>query len=301
MRCAACKQHAGLAGPWHHRDTMTDTRTDARETPFDFGAYRRRIQFDGPATPTLDTLTHLIERHAATLPFENIDVLGGRVPSLELASLQAKLVQGRRGGYCFEQNGLFLAALKEVGFVVAGLEARVRAGVPADVVTARTHMALRVTLQGEDYLADVGFGGFAPTAPLKLSERGDQHDPIGTYRFVDVKSDLLLQCQTHDGWTDCYQIGPGEPQQIDYEMGNWFVATHHKAMLRHNLLVARSTPAGRLTLFNGKLSLRNGAAAPPEESSLAARAEFADVLRDAFGLQIDDADLDAVMAVLERQ
>jgi N-hydroxyarylamine O-acetyltransferase len=271
------------------------------ETPFDGGAYRRRIQFDSPITPTIDTLAQLIERHAAAIPFENIEVLAGRVPPLDRASLQQKLVQRRRGGYCFEQNGLFLAVLKEAGFVVAGLEARVRAGVPADVVTARTHMALRVTLEGEDYLADVGFGGFAPTAPLKLRERTEQHDAIGTYRFIDVESDLLLQCRTHDGWVDCYRIGPSEPQPIDCEMGNWFVATHPKAMLRHNLLVARSTSGGRLTLFNRTLTLRNGAAKPPEESSLGTRAEFADVLRDAFGLQIDDADLDAVMAVLDRQ
>jgi len=271
------------------------------DTPFDWSAYKRRIQFDGPVTPTLGTLKQLIERHAAAIPFENIEVLAGRVPLLDDASLQQKLVQRRRGGYCFEQNGLFLAALKDAGFVVAGLEARVRAGVPADVVTARTHMALRVTLEGEDYLADVGFGGFAPTAPLKLRDRAEQHDAIGTYRFVDVERDLLLQCRTHDGWTDCYRIGPSEPQPIDYEMANWFVATHQKAMLRHNLLVARSTPGGRLTLFNGKLTLRNGTARPPEESSLGTRAEFGDALRDAFGLQIDDADLDAVMAVLARQ
>lgn len=271
------------------------------DTPIDFDAYRRRIDFDGRITPTLESLTRLIERHAAAIPFENIEVLAGRVPRLDPASLQQKLVQSRRGGYCFEQNGFFLAALKQAGFVVSGLEARVRAGVPADVVTPRTHMALRVTLEGEDYLADVGFGGLAPTAPLKLLARTAQHDAIGAYRFVDAQSDLLLQCQTHEGWMDCYRIGPSEPHPIDYEMGNWFVATHPKAMLRQNLLMARSTPGGRLTLFNNKLSLRNGTKAPSEERALGSRAEFADVFRDAFGLQIDDADLDAVMAVLERQ
>ena len=270
------------------------------DTAIDLDSYKRRIDFDGPITPTLSTLTRLIERHAATIAFENIEVLAGRIPRLDHASLQQKLVQRRRGGYCFEQNGFFLAALQQAGFVARGLEARVRAGVPADVVTARTHMALRVTLEGEDYLADVGFGGFAPTAPLKLLERAVQRDAVGTYRFVEAGSDLLLQCETHEGWIDCYRIGPSEPYPIDYEMGNWFVATHPKAMLRQNLLVARSTQAGRLTLFNNKLSLRS-AAAHSEEKTLGTRAEFADALADTFGLQIDDADLDAVMTVLERQ
>ena len=72
-------------------------------------------------------------------------------------------------------------------------------------------------------------------------------------------------------------------------------------MLRQNLLVARSTNGGRLTLFNNKLSLRGPAMAQPDETTLSARAEFADALADAFGLQIDAADLDAVMAVIERQ
>jgi N-hydroxyarylamine O-acetyltransferase len=267
----------------------------------DLDAYTRRIQFEGPLTPTLDTLARLIERHAATIAFENIDVLAGRVPHLDPAALEQKLVQRRRGGYCFEQNGLFLAALQQAGFAARGLEARVRAGVPADVVTARTHMALRVTLEGEDYLADVGFGGFAPTAPLKLNERAAQRDSVGAYRFTAVGADLLLQCETHEGWIDCYRIGPSEPHLIDYEMGNWFVATHPKAMLRQNLLVARSVQGGRLTLFNNKLSLRKPALASPDEQTLLTRAEFADVLADGFGLQIDEADLDAVMAAVERR
>ncbi len=271
------------------------------DTPIDFDAYRRRIGFDGELAPTFDTLARLVERHAATIPFENIEVLAGRVPRLDPASIEQKIVRQRRGGYCFEQNGFFLAVLRQVGFVVSGLEARVRAGVPADVVTPRTHMALRVTLAGEDYLVDVGFGGLGPTPPLKLRACTDQHDAFGSYRFVEAQSDLLLQCETHEGWMDCYRIGPTEPHPIDYEMANWFVATHAKAMLRQNLLAARSTPSGRLTLFNHKLSLRNGTKAPTEERILANRAEFDEVFRDALGLQIDAADLDAVMAVLERQ
>ena len=271
------------------------------DTTLDFEAYCRRTGFDGPAAPTLGTLRRLITLHAAAIPFENIEVLAGRVPSLDLASLQTKLVQSRRGGYCFEQNRLFMACLQSLGFAVRPLEARVRAGVPADVVTARTHMALRVTLEGEDHLVDVGFGGLAPTAPLKLDSRAEQDTGYGVYRFVDAAGGVLLQAQAHSGWSDCYRLGPEEPQPIDFEMGNWWVATHPKAMLRQNLLVARKQPDRRLTLFNNQLSTQVTLASAPEQRTLGSRAEFEDVLAEAFGLAIASADLDAVMAVIAGQ
>ena len=267
----------------------------------DLEAYARRIGLERPLAPDLDTLAHLVERHAAAIPFENIDVLAGRVPALDPASLEDKLVRRRRGGYCFEQNGYFLAVLRQAGFVAHALEARVRTGVPADAVTARTHRAVRVTVEGADWLADVGFGNLAPTGPLRLAERGVQRDPTSDYRFVDVDGELLLQCRTHEGWSDCYRIAPSEPQAIDFEMANWFIATHPNAFLRHNLLVARSEPRGRVALFNDRLTLRKSGAVAPEEQAVTTRAEFADVFRDVFGLEIDAGDLEAVLAVLDRR
>ena len=273
--------------------------TDAAD--LDLRAYLRRIGDDGALAPDLSTLARLIARHAEAIAFENIDVLAGRVPALDLAALQRKLVRGGRGGYCFEQNHLFMACLRRIGFEVRGLEARVRAGVAADVTTARTHMALRVTLDGVDHLADVGFGALAPTAPLVLDSRAEQPARSAVYRLVDAGGgERLLQARGSDGWSDCYQLGPGEPRPIDYEMGNWFVATHPTAMLRRNLLVGRATPFGRLMLFNRELTRRVPEAAAGERSTLASRAEFADVLRDGFGLALDTPELDAVMAAVQR-
>jgi N-hydroxyarylamine O-acetyltransferase len=267
----------------------------------DFDAYFHRIEFDGGAAPTLATLARLVERHAASIPFENTDVLCGRVPRLDLASLHDKLVGRRRGGYCFEQNAFFVAALRHIGFDAAGLEARARYGVPADVVTARTHMAIRVTIDGERYLADVGFGGLAPTRPLKVIELQVQADAVDAYRLLAADDDLVLQRRSGEGWSDCYRVAPSLPHPIDYEMGNWFVATHPNAFLRQNLLVARTTPGGRLTLFNDKLTLRRPAPAPEEERTLSSRAELGDALADEFGLPLDGGDLDAVSAVVERR
>jgi len=270
------------------------------DTPIDLEAYLRRIGFDGAPTPTLDVLGRLIERHASTIPFENIDVLAKRVPSLDLAALQRKLVQHRRGGYCFEQGSLFGAALRQAGFIVHGLEARVRAGVPADRITGRTHMALRVTLDNVDYLVDVGFGGQAPLAPLKLGMAGPQAAAGSVYRLADADGGSLLQLETHDGWIDCYLLARTEPQRIDYELANWYVATHPQAMLGNNLLTGRVVPGGRLTLFNRQLTMRPHGSGKADEKTVQSRAELADVLADGFGLDIDAADLDSLMGVIER-
>ena len=268
------------------------------ETPLDFDAYRRRIGFDGDATPTLATLARLIERHAATIAFENIEVLAGRVPDLGREALERKMVQGARGGYCYEQNTLFQAVLRAIGFDVSALEARVRAGVPADVVTGRTHMVLRVRIEGVDYLADVGFGGLAPTTPVRLDDGSHTADRVGGYRIVAADGDRLLQLVRGDEATDCYRIVASRPEHRDHELGNWFVATHPGSMLGRNLLAGIATRAGRLTLFNRKLTLRTPDRT--EETTLGSRDDFARVLADDFRLVLGDADLDAVMRAVGR-
>ena len=266
----------------------------------DLDAYRRRIGFAGALAPTRECLGRLIRCHAMAIPFENIEVLAGRVPLLDTDGLQRKMVQRRRGGYCFEQNQLFRGVLQACGFDAHPLEARIRVGVPADIVTARTHLATRVVLDGVDHLVDVGCGGVAPLAPLSLASRGDQTAGTGMFRFEDSERDVMLRTLAADGWTACYRILPTAPATIDCEMGNWFVATHPQSMLGRNLLVARALEDGRLRLFNHRLSTFRPESAAPVEQTLQTRAEFADVFADAFGLDIAPADLDAVMAALDR-
>ena len=271
---------------------------DVRE--LDLAAYCRRIGFAGTLTPTRDCLERLIPAHAAAIPFENIEVLARRVPRLDLAGLQDKMVRQRRGGYCFEQNTLMRAVLQAVGFDVQPMEARIRSGVAADVVTARTHLATRVVLDGVAHMVDVGCSTVAPLAPLALASRARQPAGSGFYRFVDVGDELLLQTLAADAWTDCYQLMPTSPHAIDCEMGNWFVAPHPKSMLAHNLLLGRAIEGGRLRLFNRRLSAFQPQCGAPVERELQTRAEFADVLADGFGLDVAPADLDAVMATIDK-
>src|SRR5882757_228925 len=122
------------------------------ETHFDLDAYLARIGLTGRPDPTLESLRAVVAAHCMAIPFENIDVLLGRPPKLDLASLQAKLVQERRGGYCFEQNLLLRAGLRGLGFTASGMIARVVRGAPADAPRVACHMVVRVELDQGSFL-----------------------------------------------------------------------------------------------------------------------------------------------------
>ena len=138
----------------------------ASPLPLDLNAYFNRINYNGDRQPTLDVLNALHLAHATRIPFENLDILLGRPIRLDLASLQAKLITGHRGGYCFEHNLLFLAVLEALGYVVKPLAARVRLG--ESRLRARTHMLLMVTVDDRPMIADVGFGGGGLLHPIPL-------------------------------------------------------------------------------------------------------------------------------------
>src|SRR5699024_4379343 len=158
-----------MDGKAEHSDTMQQRPASggAQQPPVDLDAYCRRIGYAGPRTPTLATLQALHERHVATIAFENIDVLLRRGIDIAPAAVDAKLIAAGRGGYCYEQNGLFKRVLTAIGFRVDGLLARVRWMKPAQApLPAPTHMTLRVHVDGHDWLTDVGFGAAVLPQPL---------------------------------------------------------------------------------------------------------------------------------------
>jgi N-hydroxyarylamine O-acetyltransferase len=162
-------------------------------TVFDLAAYLHRIGYIGATSPTLDTLGAIHRHHTRAIPFENLNPFLGWPVRLDIGSLQEKIVGSGRGGYCFEQNLLLTHALRAMGFSVVGLAARVLYNVPAGVVPARSHMLLRIALDGRAYVADVGFGGLTLTDPLRLEPGVEQTTSHEQFRLIAEGDEFVMQ------------------------------------------------------------------------------------------------------------
>ena len=265
---------------------------------FDQSAWLRRIGYERSRAPTLDTLRAVVAAHSATISYESIDVLLDRPPKLDLGSLQQKMIAGGRGGYCFEQNMLFRAGLRSLGFTITSLQARVVRGLAIDAPRPALHMVLRVDLSEGAFLADVGFGNLAPTAPLALAPNIEQETPHETMRFIQMGDELTLQSKLGDRWEHIYRVVSLPRVDAEYEIANWFTASHPDSPYRSNLIAARPGPnKTRITMFNARLNLRyeNGEV---ERRTLGEAAEYRTVLADMFGLTLSEADLGAALATV---
>jgi len=251
-------------------------------------AYFQRIGYRGRYQPDLALLSALTLAHTQAIPFENLDVLLGRAISLEPDALFQKLVLDRRGGYCFEQNGLFLEVLRELGFQVTPISARVRLQRPRDFIPPRTHVFLRVELGGESWLTDVGVGGLSLTSPLRLANREEQatlHEPR---RILQEDGRFFHQVRFGADWQDVCEFTLEEMPPIDRELANWYTSAHPNSHFKNRLLVARAAPEGqRLTILNSEFTLRErqGTAITRQIGS---GPELLEVLSKQFGLSFPD-------------
>ena len=263
----------------------------------DLDAYLERIGLPAVGAPSLALLRAVVARHAATIPFENLDIVLGRPIRLDIGSVQAKLVDANRGGYCFEQNTLLRAALEGLGFAVSSLMARVVWGASAEAITPRTHMLLRVELPDGAWLADVGFGHLTPTAPLMLGR--DEAQPTGheDYRLRPVDGETLLQVRLGTDWRNVYRFSDAASHPVDHEVGNWFTSTRPDGLFTTNVIAARPGTQCRATLFNGTVTVRDPhnrkeRVVPETEAALR------EVLRAHFGIGLDAGELAAVHAAI---
>lgn len=223
----------------------------------DLQAYCRRIGYGGPLEPTLETLRALQAHHVAAIPFEAIDVLLGRGIDISPTAVDAKLIAGRRGGYCYEQNGLLRRVLTAIGFEVDGLVASVRWQAPPGAPPPpRSHMALRVTIDGAPWLVDVGFGSAVPTGPLRIDVREPQTAGDGHYRVTPLGAGFLVRTEANGRWLPLYDISAEPMLESQYELFNWFTSTHPSSHFRQQLIVTRATPEARFTLLGAKLTVR---------------------------------------------
>lgn len=251
-------------------------------TTTELARYFARIGFAGPATPELSTLRALHKLHAMVIPFENLDSWLGKVPSLQEQAVFAKLVVQRRGGYCFEHNQLFMRVLLSLGFQVRGLSARVL--IPG-MDLPRNHQVLLVELPEGPYLADVGFGGVALTAPLALDFRAPQQTLHERWRLDhgDWPGSYVACAAGAGQWEAKYSFTLEPQAAVDYEMANWFVATHPASLFVNSLVAVRVDAEGRHALFDTRYT-RYYTGEPPLSVDISSPQALLTVIQERFGI-----------------
>jgi N-hydroxyarylamine O-acetyltransferase len=253
--------------------------------PWDLDAYFERIGYSGSRTPTLATLEAIVLRHALSIPFENLDPFMKRPVKLDAASLQRKLVDGGRGGWCFEQNLLLGGMLRALGYDVAGLAGRVLWTRAEDARTAKTHMLLRVDLDGETYLADVGFGGLTLTGVLRLAPAVEQPTPHERFRIDREGADFIMRAQIGDAWPALYRFDLQEQLLEDYELSNWYLANHPASPFVTGVICARAVEGKRFALRGGEFATH--ALGGPTVRRAITDAELPGLLSQVFGIAVE--------------
>ncbi len=245
--------------------------------------YLARIGYRGPAAVDLATLKALQAAHLEAIPFEGIDPLLHRPVKLDLASVQAKLIDSPRGGYCFEHNLLFRAALQTIGFQVTGLAGRPRwIAPPGSPLGPKTHMLLKVDLANGAHLVDVGFGACLLDAPLQLKADIEQTTALGTYRLNQTEGLFLLSAKRQAGWRDMYVFDLQPQIQADYELGNWFTSTSPLVPFTTRLVMERIAGNQRFKLVNRLLSTEARDGEVIAERTLQNASELGEAMRDVF-------------------
>ena len=221
----------------------------------DLAVYLTRVGLAAPLEPTVETLRRIHVAHLRAFPFHNLAIQRGETIEVSVEAVAARLLGPTGGGYCFEQNTLLAAALRELGFTVTTLMGRV--GSPER--RALNHMLLRVDVDGEPWLADVGFGGEGPLEPIPLRDgvrvrqdgvefslRRDAHHWTLAIHYGDVSEDL-------------YEFSGLPHTSGDVETANYYASTYPASIFRNTLTVQRVTREERVILRPGVLTrYRNG-------------------------------------------
>jgi len=248
----------------------------------DINAYLKRINYHGSLTPSAETLRDLQVAHLLAVPFENLSIHSGEPIVLDDESLFQKIVERRRGGFCYELNGLFAALLRSLGFKVEMLSAGV-ANAAGEFGPDFDHMTLLVTLE-ERWLVDVGFGD-SFREPLLLDERGVQTQGDRDYQIVaEGDRDLLRQREKGGDWRPQYQFTLQPRAFADYAAMCDYHQTSPDSHFTKAPMCSRATADGRITLSGMRLITTRGAGR--QEVSVADDDEYAHLLREQFGINM---------------
>jgi N-hydroxyarylamine O-acetyltransferase len=214
-------------------------------------AYLTRIGFPGTPSLTPETLHQLQRLHLQTVPYENLDIMRGVPLSLEAGALFEKIVTRRRGGYCFELNGLFAWLLRAIGFQVTEHLARFLRDAEGSEIPMRRHRVLRVLCKnGREYLCDVGVGGIIPRKPLEIygaplvSEQGSERYKLAQEPFFGY----VLHEWRHEKWQRLYSFTDEEQLGVDFAAPSFYCETHPDSGFKKTDMAHIFTRNGRTSL-----------------------------------------------------
>lgn len=218
---------------------------------FDLQAYLARIGFTGDALADFATLKEMMRCQLLTVPFENIDVQHRKAVSLDPEEIFMKIVDRKRGGYCYEVNGVFAMALG-----VLGISYRFAAARPMTypVKRPKTHMAIVADIRGEKWLCDLGFGSYGIREPINLEwlDREIVQGP-STYRLtIHAESEYLLQLLSEGSWMNLYEFNLSAQDWVDFEPANYLNSTHPESIFVRSLMVVLQTPTGKKVLHGDR-------------------------------------------------
>ncbi|HUP47499.1 MAG TPA: arylamine N-acetyltransferase, partial [Thermoanaerobaculia bacterium] len=241
--------------------------------------YLARIGVPPPLPPSVETLRRLHVAHLGAFIFDNLGIQRHGSVLTDVDSVERKFLDGEGGGYCFEQNTLFGAALGELGFAVATILGRV--GSPER--RALNHLVLRVEIDGQPWLADVGFGGEGPLEPIPIADGIHVEQNGLAYSLRRVGHHWILSMHCGETSEQLYEFGDAPHTPGDIEIANYYASTHPASVFRRTLTIQRVTPEERLILRATMVTrYRNGVRSdtPLEPSQIRAAA------RDLFGIDL---------------
>jgi N-hydroxyarylamine O-acetyltransferase len=246
----------------------------------DIKAYLERLNYHGALAPTADVLRALQVAHLSAVPFENLSIHAKEPIVLEDEALFDKLIRRKRGGFCYELNGLFAALLRALGFNVCMLSAEV-AHAAGGFSPPFDHMTLMVTL-AERWLVDVGFGA-SFREPLRLDERGEQTQAGRVYQLLSADDYLLLMQHDADEWQPQYRFTLQPHQYADYAEMCRHHQTSPQSHFTHGRICTRTTEQGRVTLSELRLITTTNDG-DRQERALTSEEEYGAILREQFDI-----------------